>query len=476
MHQKEPARSPSPHEGMESTAAGGEGATMQHLVSIKRAKVGSFWSNRLPDSDQFKNVGGINKTVVPITKFLKWMPKRIVQNLPKKPKEGYEAFGQRMFKPCNMAEEIARLRADPVTADQDHAFWIGHASQLLCLQSGTNIILDPIYSKRASPFQFIGPKRRYAPATQLDELPKIDMVLISHNHYDHLDKQGVKGIFKRNPSTRFVVPMNMSYLLTKWGIPRASITEMDWQDEIIINDVVICCTPAQHWGKHSLFDNNKVLWCGWVIGWHRDMKAFDLSSGQDQPAESSSSSDGDVARGAQFSPTQRSFDRQQQQQQQHRGVTSITTNSYDDSNRRADDFPLSPGALDERNNDRTLDNLLPVHWPSLKTYYFTGDTAFNEVVFELIRARIDHIDMAALPIGAYAPRWFMHGQHIDPESAVKVFKIVNCKRAYGVHYGTFELADEPLDEPAQVLATALSIEEVPADRFVCIPMGHHVSF
>lgn len=439
-------------------------AELKQLVSVKRAKHGSFWSNRMEGSKLFKNLGGIDRKAVHFTKILKWWPRRVLQNLPKKPEEGYKGFGERMFRPCNMGQVLAQLRMDPETADKDHAFWIGHASQLLCLRSGTNIILDPLFSNRASPVSFIGPKRKYAPATSLDELPAIDVMLISHNHYDHLDKAGVKGIYQRNPGVRIVVPLKMSSLLKSWGIPAQSITEMDWQDEILVKDVVICCTPAQHWGKHSLFDNNEVLWCGWVIGWNRGGSGmgFTLKGSRVSPNEPE-----EVSREEQYSPAKEPdlVEKDDALVKPLRGSEHSPRNVLS-----------SPDSDDSWVQQRSCDNLLPVDWSSLKTYYFPGDTAFNEVMFELIHLRIDHMDMAALPIGAYAPRWFMQSQHIDPENAAKAFKLLNCRRAYGVHYGTLELADEPLDEPPRILQEALSLEEIPPEEFVTIPMGEHVSF
>lgn len=96
--------------------------------------------------------------------------------------------------------------------------------------------------------------------------------------------------------------------------------------------------------------------------------------------------------------------------------------------------------------------------------YFSGDTGFNEFMFQQIATHFPRIDMATIQIGAYAPRWFMQNQHIDPHQAVAIFKILHCRQAIGIHWGAFELADEPLDEPPQLLATACAQQQLAHGR------------
>lgn len=353
-------------------------------------------------------------------KMLSWQWSRCWGCHPRRPEMGYAAFTAEWFKPCHVAEVLDRLRADPATAHQDHVFWLGHATTLLCLHSGTNIIFDPIFSDRCSPFSWIGPKRRNAAGTTVEDLPTVHIITISHNHYDHLDEASVKALHSRFPEVRIVVPLGMERNLITMGIDPTTVTTLDWQDEVRICDVVVACTPAQHWGQRWLCDRNEVLWCGWCIGWEPPQAPQGNGTCET------------------VSPDQ---------------ITAV---------------PPSGGTPTSEPAE--------VNWASLKSYYFTGDTAWNEDVFRLIQARHHHIDMAALPIGAYAPRWFMSSQHIDPEHAVLIFQTLKARRGFGVHWATFELADDPLDEPPQVLREAVADAGLQPELFVPIPIGAPLSF
>ena len=149
-----------------------------------------------------------------------------------------------------------------LSEDDNYAIWIGH-STFLIKKNGVTILTDPIFSKRASPFKNIGPKRLIPPAIPLDEIPKIDVVTVSHNHYDHLDIHSLKKIAKNHPDAIFLVPAGDEKLLQRKRIK--NVYNFNWWESIEHKEFVFTFTPVQHWSKRSLFDRNKSLWGGWYI-------------------------------------------------------------------------------------------------------------------------------------------------------------------------------------------------------------------
>jgi len=150
-----------------------------------------------------------------------------------------------------------------LTLDQtNYAVWIGHATYLIN-NGDITILTDPIFSKRASPIGFAGPKRMIPPAMTLDDLPQIDVVAVSHNHYDHLDIWSLKKLYKLNPETIFLVPAGDRLKLIKAGIN--NVYEMQWWGAFNLSNTTFHFTPVQHWSKRGLFDRNKSLWGGWFI-------------------------------------------------------------------------------------------------------------------------------------------------------------------------------------------------------------------
>lgn len=236
--------------------------------------------------------------------------------------------------------------------------WIGHSTLLIQLD-GVNILTDPIFSKRSSPFSFIGPKRIMSPGLALDSLPKIDLIVISHDHYDHFDKKTIKSLGNK---PFYVVPMGVGRILHSWGITHYA--EMDWGNQIVFNKIEIICTPAQHFSGRSPFNQNGTLWASWLL--------------------------------------------------------------------------KSPSV----------------------TFYFGGDTGYFPGFTDIAR-QYGPIDFAALPIGAYAPRWFMKSVHMNPQDALKAFNDLQAKILIPIHWGTFRLSDEPMDEPPRLLeqnARAMGID------------------
>ena len=144
----------------------------------------------------------------------------------------------------------------------NYVIWIGH-STFLIKKNGFTILTDPIFSERASPFKRVGPKRLIPPALSLEDIPKIDIVTVSHNHYDHLDIDSLQRISKLHPDAVFLVPAGDLKLLKRKKI--INTYEFEWWETFSINNISFTFTPVQHWSKRGLFDRNKSLWGGWYI-------------------------------------------------------------------------------------------------------------------------------------------------------------------------------------------------------------------
>ncbi len=240
--------------------------------------------------------------------------------------------------------------------------WIGHATLLVQI-GGINVLTDPIFSQRASPLPFLGPQRAQPPGLVLAELPHIDAVVISHNHYDHLDLPSLQALQgQAGGPPLVVVPRGNQAWLQGEGLSR--VVELDWWQSTAVQGVQIMLTPVQHWSGRGLGDRLKTLWGGYAL----------------------------------LSPDQR--------------------------------------------------------------VYFSGDTGYSPDFAEVARRlalngeRAPVFDLALLAIGGYEPRWFMREQHMNPAEAVQAMLDLRAARAIGMHWGTFELTDEALDEPPRALAAA----------------------
>ncbi len=293
----------------------------------------------------------------------RWREERKAQGLPHPPSGGYPAFTERWWQKAQ------------VSGDDDRVWWLGHASLLLRLQ-GRYLLTDPVFSRRASPFPFAGPLRKTPVSLAINELPRLDAVLISHNHYDHLDSATVRQIARRFPDARFFVPLGLKGWFTRRGIRH--VTELDWWQASTWEGMAITAVPAQHWSMRSLWDRNRSLWCGWVI---------------------------ETAR---------------------------------------------------------------------LRFWFSGDTGFTSDLAD-IALRLGPLDAAAIPIGAYAPRWFMGDHHMDPQQAVTLWQQIGRPMTIPIHWGVFELADESLDLPPQELLAALSAAGEKSDAFTPFIIGQSTS-
>lgn len=140
--------------------------------------------------------------------------------------------------------------------------WLGHSTLLIEID-GKRFLTDPVWADRVSPFNFIGPKRFFDLPLSIDELPPLDGIIISHNHYDHLDAPTIRLLSKK--STRFFCPLGVGTWLIKYGVNKNEITEFDWWDELELDGFKIAATPARHFSGRWLNDRFKTLWASWVI-------------------------------------------------------------------------------------------------------------------------------------------------------------------------------------------------------------------
>lgn len=196
----------------------------------------------------FRNPWGLEESR--FTGLLKWRWNRLRHPLP--PDDGARSLRR-------MAPSMRIPRA---SANEIAVTWVGHSTLLVQLGS-VNIITDPVWSDRASPWRSLGPRRLVPPGVAIDALPPIDVVLLSHNHYDHLDAPTVRTLAAAQPRARWVVPLRLSGLLRSLGA--RDVEELDWWNELRIGDATVGCTPARHFSARTPRDRNRTLWCGYAV-------------------------------------------------------------------------------------------------------------------------------------------------------------------------------------------------------------------
>jgi L-ascorbate metabolism protein UlaG (beta-lactamase superfamily) len=244
--------------------------------------------------------------------------------------------------------------------------WIGHAT-VLVQAGGLSMLTDPHFGDDTG-----GLFQRFAPpGVKLRDLPPIDLVVISHNHRDHLDEESVRAL---GPEVQYVVPLGLARWFRARGLRK--VTELDWWEPTVVHGrnggtATVYLVPAQHWSQRTGVDQNQTLWGGYVI---------------------------------------------------------------DAGGRR---------------------------------FFFAGDTGYP-AAFTEIGKRFPGIDFAMLPIGAYEPRWFMHPQHMAPEETARAFRDLGARELLPVHWATFHLSDEPMDEPPKLLYQAMGPL---ANRILFLPIG-----
>ena len=164
--------------------------------------------------------------------------------------------------PTKAVPVLALTRAQLLAAPDNTLFRLGHSTLLLKL-NGHFFLTDPVFSERASPVQWAGPKRFHQPPISIAELPPIKAVILSHDHYDHLDHAAVLALAAK--TEHFVTPLGVGDTLVKWGVPKAKVQQFDWWQGLTIDGVRLVATPSQHFSGRGLFDGNQTLWASWVI-------------------------------------------------------------------------------------------------------------------------------------------------------------------------------------------------------------------
>jgi L-ascorbate metabolism protein UlaG (beta-lactamase superfamily) len=221
--------------------------------------------------------------------------------------------------------------------------WLGHSSVLVELDR-RRILIDPVFSERASFFSWAGPKRFQPAPIPAKDLPGLDAVLISHDHYDHLDKTTIRVI--RDKTASFHVPLGIAALLESWGVPRSKIHEYAWWDEQEIDGMTIVATPARHFSGRGLFDRNRTLWCSWVLS-RNGKKVFHS---------------GDTGMTAQFKEIGKKY-----------GPFDIDFIKIAAYNENWPDIHLNPEQTVEAHRDLGGKTLVPIHWAtfdlSLHSWY-----------------------------------------------------------------------------------------------------------
>nr|MDT0657243.1 MBL fold metallo-hydrolase [Micromonospora sp. DSM 115978] len=165
--------------------------------------------------------------------------------------------------------------ADAV-ADELAVIWYGHASALIEIE-GRRVLIDPIWSERCSPSRLVGPRRLHPVPVPLDRLPPVDAVLISHDHYDHLDMATVRAL-RDHQSAPFLVPLGVGAHLRRWGVPDERIMELDWSDRVSVAGLTVTATPARHFSGRGLV-RNRTQWSSWVLAGHHRRVFYTGDSG-----------------------------------------------------------------------------------------------------------------------------------------------------------------------------------------------------
>jgi len=261
--------------------------------------------------------------------------------------------------------------AGRVQGDTVVVTFVNHSTFLIQTQ-GLNILTDPIWAERASPVGFAGPKRMRPPGIRFEDLPPIDIILLTHNHYDHLDIETIKGLWDLYQPAVYV-PLGVGDFLKKKGI--GDIREMDWWGRLKYNEEVsVLCTPAQHFSGRGMFDRDRTLWCGFALM---------VKSGN---------------------------------------------------------------------------------------IYYSGDTGYGNF-FGKIGEEVSPLRLAFLPIGAFKPEWFMSVIHTSPADAVRIHQEIRSPLSIGMHYGTFPLADDGMDDPKNGLKALIKEQGIPEGEFLVLEEG-----
>lgn len=266
--------------------------------------------------------------------------------------------------PITQAKPPARVEGRSVRVTM-----VNHAT-LLVQMDGLNILTDPVWSERVSPLSWAGPARHKEPGIAFEDLPPIDVVVLSHDHYDHCDVATLKRLDQTFQPV-IIAGLGMDRFLADEGI--TGVVALDWWQEFAVGSIRVAFAPAEHWTARAKGARNHRLWGSYVF----------------------------------------------------RGMSTV---------------------------------------------YFAGDTGMGPH-FEEVHARYGRPRLALLPIGAYAPRWFMKPQHMDPPDAVAAAMMLDAEKSIAMHWGTFDLSDEGIDRPLIDLEHARSQAGLPRDAFITLENG-----
>jgi L-ascorbate metabolism protein UlaG (beta-lactamase superfamily) len=172
--------------------------------------------------------------------------------------------------PTGVIPVQALSRAQLLAAPSDTVFRLGHSTMLIKL-GGAFYLTDPVFSKRASPVQWFGPARFHQPPISIADLPPIAAIILSHDHYDHLDHAAVLALAAK--TSHFITPLGVGDRLIGWGVPAAKVRQLDWWQSTQVNDVKLAATPARHFSGRTARDRDTTLWASWVIR-HNDVNVF----------------------------------------------------------------------------------------------------------------------------------------------------------------------------------------------------------
>jgi len=251
--------------------------------------------------------------------------------------------------------------ASPPPAGGLRAFWIGHASTYVEVD-GLRLLLDPVFAEHVSPLP-VGPRRFHAPPIALADLPKIDAVLISHDHYDHLDMATVRHLAARG--SRFFVPLGIGAHLERWGVPAAQVEEMEWwQERTLGNGVRIVCTPTRHYSGRGLNNRSSTLWSSWSVAGPRHRFFYSGDTGYGKLFQ-------DI--GARLGPFDMAF---------------IKIGAYGPGAAWTD-IHMTPEQAVQVNRDVRARRMFPVHWSTFNLAYHDWDEPIRRTVAEATRAGVD---------------------------------------------------------------------------------------
>jgi len=286
--------------------------------------------------------------------------------------------------------------------DRLRATWLGHACYYVEFPSGLRVLFDPVFTDRCSPLSFMGPKRYTDMPCKVEDIPFIDAVVISHNHYDHLSHPTIERIAQKHTNAHFFVGLGNKAWFSHMKLDDTNVTEMDWWEEkemkISVNaseggkgqeiTATLGCLPCQHTSARTVFDKAHTLWASWSVSTGDKKLWFGGDTG-------------------------------------YRTVPALPENEFDYSEKYSH---------------------LP-HCPA----------------FEQIGEFRGPFDLGLIPIGAYDPRFIMSPMHANPYDSVNIFADTKCKRALGIHWGTWVLTEEEVMEPPKVLKQALKWKGIEED-------------